>query len=267
MKSLDDLDGLLAYLPETAQNEFARTNRIKEACHTGSNGFDITRIVHDIAWLCKEGEIEIQDILNQLHTVDWNVVIRIVKEEHSERINQLVKKYTDFLESYKNCPKCNKTFKVKELFEIKAPYVAGTFSNLKVCKACLPTIYHWNEKKCKANCLICGQEVWSNYPLFCSDHLTDFNKKELARIRGQNHRTAKLNLPSTLTLREWIDLIETYNHKCAYCKYNQFIAMDHIVPVSRGGGTTVENVLPVCKRCNSAKHNNYPETVNGDRFF
>ncbi|MDA8404687.1 MAG: HNH endonuclease [Desulfobacteraceae bacterium] len=43
---------------------------------------------------------------------------------------------------------------------------------------------------------------------------------------------------------------------CYYCK-NQFssneLTMDHIVPLSRGGKTEKNNVVPCCKKCNSEK--------------
>jgi 5-methylcytosine-specific restriction endonuclease McrA len=33
--------------------------------------------------------------------------------------------------------------------------------------------------------------------------------------------------------------------------------MDHILPVSRGGGLSADNILPVCKPCNSSKRDKY----------
>jgi len=43
---------------------------------------------------------------------------------------------------------------------------------------------------------------------------------------------------------------------CYYCQ-NRFqpteLTMDHIVPLSRGGKSTKNNVVPCCKKCNSEK--------------
>ena len=43
---------------------------------------------------------------------------------------------------------------------------------------------------------------------------------------------------------------------CHYCKSRiapKELTMDHIVPISRGGKTTKGNVVPCCKKCNTAK--------------
>lgn len=48
---------------------------------------------------------------------------------------------------------------------------------------------------------------------------------------------------------------------CYYCQ-KQFSAaeltMDHIVPLSRGGKTEKNNVVPCCKACNTAKKSRLP---------
>ena len=41
-------------------------------------------------------------------------------------------------------------------------------------------------------------------------------------------------------------------HRCQYCG-GQAENIDHVVPRSRGGGHTWENVVAACRRCNSAK--------------
>jgi hypothetical protein len=51
-------------------------------------------------------------------------------------------------------------------------------------------------------------------------------------------------------------------HICAYCVQrcsDGELTMEHIVPVSRGGGTTWLNCVSSCKACNSAKGNRLPD--------
>lgn len=31
------------------------------------------------------------------------------------------------------------------------------------------------------------------------------------------------------------------------------LTMDHVVPISKGGKTTIDNVIPACSSCNSSK--------------
>jgi hypothetical protein len=58
-------------------------------------------------------------------------------------------------------------------------------------------------------------------------------------------------------------LVEKHGNRCAYCgrelqqsttgKGTLVATVDHIVPQSRGGKTTIDNLIPCCKACNSAK--------------
>jgi len=46
---------------------------------------------------------------------------------------------------------------------------------------------------------------------------------------------------------------------CAYCgKTDQKLTIDHIIPKSRGGGSTFENCVASCKPCNNKKNNRTP---------
>lgn len=46
--------------------------------------------------------------------------------------------------------------------------------------------------------------------------------------------------------------LETNNYLCHYCNGEANTA-DHIVPVSKGGGHELSNLLPACTRCNSSR--------------
>lgn len=48
---------------------------------------------------------------------------------------------------------------------------------------------------------------------------------------------------------------------CHYCneKFDaEFITMDHVVPLSRGGKSTKGNIVPACKDCNTKKKHATP---------
>ena len=52
------------------------------------------------------------------------------------------------------------------------------------------------------------------------------------------------------------------NFTCAYCcrrHPENFLSIDHIIPISRGGKRTWENLVTACRPCNSAKGNKTPE--------
>jgi 5-methylcytosine-specific restriction endonuclease McrA len=81
-----------------------------------------------------------------------------------------------------------------------------------------------------------------------------------ARMARSNHKRKALlkNKNHDLTLVQWKEIIEKQNHKCAYCgKPDSEIKLtrDCIVPVSKGGYYTKNNVQALCISCNSKKSN------------
>lgn len=78
--------------------------------------------------------------------------------------------------------------------------------------------------------------------------------------RGDSKRRARMKrIINTLTVKEWIEILKEHKFKCAYCgkEFNLFDkpTKDHVIPISKGGNNTKENVVPACKLCNLKKHN------------
>jgi len=82
----------------------------------------------------------------------------------------------------------------------------------------------------------------------------------------------ELKLPSVLALREYIPAVRSpaftrFNvflrdgFKCQYCRKKfktQELTFDHIIPRSRGGRTSWENIVTACQRCNITKGHKLP---------
>ena len=88
-----------------------------------------------------------------------------------------------------------------------------------------------------------------------------------ARSWKKRHEALKL-LPNTLTEEEWQELLAAADHRCVYCDRHEDevgpMQKDHIIPVSRGGGTTKDNIQPACKHCNARKATkSHPEAPPG----
>ena len=77
--------------------------------------------------------------------------------------------------------------------------------------------------------------------------------KENCQIRGHKYRAIKRELESDFSKSDWESCLNFFNHKCAYCGEAKQLTKEHLIPVSRGGGFTKNNIIPICHRCNCSK--------------
>lgn len=60
-----------------------------------------------------------------------------------------------------------------------------------------------------------------------------------------------------LSHQEWKEVMIFFGGECAYCggtpRRNQRLTRDHLEPVSAGGETSADNIVPACAGCNSSK--------------
>ncbi len=62
------------------------------------------------------------------------------------------------------------------------------------------------------------------------------------------------------TKAEWVALKTEFKGCCVRCGSSAYnVERDHIVPVYQGGSDSIENIQPLCARCNASKG---PETTN-----
>ncbi len=82
-------------------------------------------------------------------------------------------------------------------------------------------------------------------------------------------------LPTVIRLRHYVrvpykeipltrkNLLHRDAQSCQYCGYTgDELTLDHVMPRSRGGGDTWENVVTACVRCNVRKGNRTPKEAN-----
>lgn len=59
------------------------------------------------------------------------------------------------------------------------------------------------------------------------------------------------------------NILERDRHSCQYCSYKgEQLTLDHVLPRSRGGGDSWENLVAACVRCNVKKGNRTPKEAN-----
>jgi 5-methylcytosine-specific restriction endonuclease McrA len=79
--------------------------------------------------------------------------------------------------------------------------------------------------------------------------------QEVSQAAGQRNRARRLRTPlNTLTASQWKAIKAHYGSRCVYCgQRSERLTQDHIIPLSKGGTHTVQNVVPACRSCNSKK--------------
>lgn len=114
-------------------------------------------------------------------------------------------------------------------------------------------------------------------------NITSWRRAVVLLIKGKaeqlehNERLIYSNfpLPSVIRLRQYIripykeipltrgNILERDRHTCQYCNYRgEQLTLDHIIPRSRGGKETWENLVAACVRCNVKKGNRTPREAN-----
>jgi 5-methylcytosine-specific restriction endonuclease McrA len=89
--------------------------------------------------------------------------------------------------------------------------------------------------------------------------------------RALRSSTARLPWPSVVRLKGYVrvpyrrvlltrrNLLRRDGHACQYCGATDRLTMDHVVPKSRGGPDTWENLVAACVPCNNRKGSRTPD--------
>jgi hypothetical protein len=59
--------------------------------------------------------------------------------------------------------------------------------------------------------------------------------------------------------RQWRELLERHGTLCAYCGEREASHQDHVIPRSKGGSDSIDNMVPACADCNLEKGNRTPD--------
>lgn len=200
---------------------------------------------------------------------------------------------TGKIQSLEQCPRCYKKAVEVIIVCTRCNRERG-HAGLGLCHSCYVNTVTNKRKTKKTICSICQQEKIYKAKGLCSDcyrrqHKKNWQKPIIVcskcgkeskheslgmcakcywiasngKSRNQIRNSKKKNLPATLTKEEWENILEKHNYSCVYCGISNVpLAQEHWIPMSKGGGYTVDNIVPACKRCNSRKH-----TMTGDEFL
>lgn len=124
--------------------------------------------------------------------------------------------------------------------------------NLKLCKSCTSIKSLDSFSTNNSNCKECHNQQQSRYYYRNSE-------EQIQRVRQRERK-----LDRQLSYEEIQLIFYNFNSQCANCGYNNEqhnidwgmnLHIDHIIPFSKGGLTTVENSQLLCISCNTSKGN------------
>jgi 5-methylcytosine-specific restriction endonuclease McrA len=80
-------------------------------------------------------------------------------------------------------------------------------------------------------------------------------------------RARDLGVKGKVTAEEWTAIKNKYGNICLCCKKpssERKLTVDHVIPISKGGTHTADNIQPLCHSCNSRKRTS---TIDFRRFY
>jgi len=101
-------------------------------------------------------------------------------------------------------------------------------------------------------------------------------KAEVVKNFGKDIKTgmSTIKRPSVIRLFRYIytpfrkvelsrqNIYKRDGHKCVYCGGDRKLTLDHVLPKSRGGKNTWNNLVTCCAKCNVNKSDRTPEEAN-----
>jgi 5-methylcytosine-specific restriction endonuclease McrA len=82
------------------------------------------------------------------------------------------------------------------------------------------------------------------------------NNREKFRVKESNKRAKRRGNGGSYTVSEWEALKVKYDYTCLCCLKKEpdiSLEADHVIPITKGGNSFIENIQPLCKPCNLKK--------------
>lgn len=92
--------------------------------------------------------------------------------------------------------------------------------------------------------------------------------REKVNARTRRYRTRKLNAPGSHTGDDVLKQLASQKNKCWWCSKDlgDEWHVDHVIPLSRSGSNSPENLVIACPPCNHSKSNKLPQEWCGRLF-
>lgn len=113
----------------------------------------------------------------------------------------------------------------------------------RICVRCdLP--FHASGRPASEMCAVCAKG--------------NLERAEKVVVHTHCLRAHTMQRTASLTLQEWLQTLQDFNYRCAYCQQQPYEVLEHFIPLAAGGGTTASNCVPACRQCNAHKGASHP---------
>jgi hypothetical protein len=79
------------------------------------------------------------------------------------------------------------------------------------------------------------------------------NNPDKNTIRSHRRRALQKGLRATLTVEQWGICKRYFENKCCYCGKEKKLEREHLIPVTKNGDYSANNIVPSCGSCNRSK--------------
>ncbi len=182
-------------------------------------------------YFCKviKKQCDLCSCIRRIDTTDnGKLVCNVCYKRHYQKLREIV------------CAECNKLKTIEAVKDGK-----------ELCRYCYSKAYRQNNKKI---CERCGKpgNITKNFkehgkvcqPCYKQIRTLYYRALELKRKSGDKGNLSEIDL----------EYIKARDKTCVYCGSNEKISFDHIVPLSKGGHSTIENLALACLKCNLSKN-------------
>ena len=212
----------------------------------------------------EEAEYWAAGVIDRLRCVDWNTQFIEKKSRDDSWLDAWRSKEEERNNEAVVCEKCGRMLRRADSVRLEN---IPKYRYASLCTECADSVVAdyqlWENRTYLCLCQVCQTNHTARHPdqgtYLCEACDNTFHRRELHRVRSHLRRAREAGLEATLTLAQWLQTIDNFSGLCAYCQLQPFQAIEHFVPISQGGGTTIVNCIPVCNQCNSQKNKQHPD--------
>lgn len=114
---------------------------------------------------------------------------------------------------------------------------------------------------------------WSRVCCICNESFTTNRAHQQTCslvCRQKRNKAYQVKNPQTSLLRMRFELLQRDDFRCQYCgrtpQDKVVLIMEHILPASKGGATSSENLITACTECNAGKSDVLLTARHSQRF-